>query len=113
MCPNGDIGLFCVYKRMSYFGTEEGFRQAVPIHDVHQVVENVVEDSMQLFPSESHALNVGQRSSMQIRLDHTYGVKNTSKHTEYYLKICKYKVSHTRTPRFSHKLCSQKNSRWR
>lgn len=66
MCQNGDTGLVCAC--VCYFGTEEGLGQAEAIHDVHQVVQSVVEDSVQFFSSESHGLDTGQCSSMQLRL---------------------------------------------
>lgn len=51
-----------------YLAAEEGLWQAVPIHHVDQVVQHVVEDAMELLPTQRRALDLGQGARVQLSL---------------------------------------------
>lgn len=51
-----------------HLDAEKRLRQTEAIHDVHEVIQCAVENSVELFSSESHCLDGRQRSGVQLGL---------------------------------------------
>ena len=59
-------------SRSSHLNAEERLRKTVAIHDVDKVIKCVVEDSVQLLPSQSYCLDNRQVPCVQLCLQDKY-----------------------------------------
>lgn len=62
------MAVFICVRFFLYLGTEERLRKTETIHYVDEVIQCVVENSVELLASESHCLDRRQGSSVQLSL---------------------------------------------